>query len=228
MKRKMLILGALFLSISTAQAMAREWTWGGSIGATYWIPEWDHELQGFDAKTSGLYGPVAFLHYGGIGLGIQYYTGKFDVTFGGMTDKLKTDRTDLDLMLSYRLGQIFQVSLLYKQIQFDWNQMLEVKTTIKGLGIGGGATKMFQNGMMLYGFGFYMPDLDYTQTVESAGDFDFDSHGLWVEGGVGYLLAPVHLLAKLGYRYQDITASSDDDDWSEKTRGPRLEVSYYF
>jgi hypothetical protein len=223
-----LMMGICLIAGIPGIGLAEEWTWGGTIGGTYWMPEWDHELQGFDAETSGLFGPVAFIHYGRIGFGIQYYTGSFDVKFGGSEETFDANRNDLDLMLSYRIGSIFQLSLLYKEIQFDWKQIVKVENKIKGLGLGAGATKVFQSGILLYGFGFYMPDLDYSQTISHSGSIDFDSDGLWIEGGGGYRLAQAHLLFKLGYRYQKISAEGRTTDWSETTRGPRAELSYYF
>ena len=223
-----IVVNLLFVLTSNIYA---EWDIGGSVGATYWLPKWEHEIVNFDSDTSGIYGPVAFLHYGPVGLGIQYYTGEYDVSFHDTTDEINADRTDLDIIISYRIAKIFQVAVLYKQIDLEWIDVLTIKTDINGFGLGGGFSKIYQaNGFMLYGFGFYLPDLDNERTTSGIDEsIQFDSDGYWLEAGIGYLIPTSHLLLKAGYRYQKIDATSNGkDNWGEENKGLRAEISYYF
>ncbi|MCD4653379.1 hypothetical protein K8T06_05540 [bacterium] len=203
-------------------------SFGGSLGVTYWYPNWSNEQSDFDSSTSGLYGPVVFLYYGNIGVGIQYYTGEFDLDFPGTSSSISADRTDLDFMISYRIADIFQLSVLYKQIQFEWSQTYHVESDISGFGFGGGFNKVFPSKFLIYGFGFYMPGLDYEQDIAQSTTYNGDADGYWFEGGVGYLISDLHLLAKLGYRYQTIDIDAGSSSWKEKTDGVRVDISYYF
>ncbi len=227
MRRRTLSI-AMFLLLTISPCLAEDWHWGGSIGATYWVPDWEHDRYGFTSDTNGLLGPVAFLHYGNIGIGLQYYSGKFDLTFPDSSEDLNADRTDMDLMVSYRVAKILQISLLYKEITFDWNQLYRVETSVKGLGIGAGLNQIFPNRFMIYGFGFYMPDLDHTQSIAQGPDYEYDSNGYWMEAGLGYMIPEAHLLIKAGYRYQRIAIQVEELDYTELSRGTRAEISYFF
>lgn len=213
---------------ATVQADAT-WQWGGMAGLSCWLPAWDHDLPGFDSSSSGMYGPTAFVHYGPVGFGAQYYRGTFDITFDGLDTNIEADRTDLDLILSYRFARYFQASLLYKQIEFDWTQQFRVDTSVDGFGVGGGFTRIFRPlNILLYGYGFYLPDMDHSQSLETGETVSYDSKGYWMEAGTGYLIAPAHLIIKAGYRFQKIDACSGSRDWSEETSGFRIDLNYYF
>lgn len=215
----------IFSGVMSAQERSQ---WGGNIGITYWYPDWSNEQSDFDSETSGVYGPVGFIHYGNFGLGLQYYSGEFDLDFPGAASKISADRSDLDLTLSYRIADIFQLSVLYKQIEFDWEQTFEVKSEITGFGVGGGFNKVFPNRLLMYGFGYYLPELDYEQTIAEAKDHSGDANGFWVEAGIGYVIPDVHLLAKIGYRFQSIDVETTVSDWTEETDGFRIDICYYF
>jgi len=216
-----------FVLISSTLAADSD-SWGGSIGATYWKPDWTNEKSDLKSDTNGLFGPVAFLHYGKIGFGIQYFSGKFDLEFPGVTNDISADRTDLDLTISYRIADIFQLSLLYKKIDFDWSQTYKVNSTISGFGIGAGVNKVFPNNFLVYCFGYYMPGMNFDQDIELSSSYTGDADGYWLEGGVGYLIPAAHLLTKIAYRFQTIDIESNSQSWTEETDGIRVDLSYYF
>lgn len=202
--------------------------WGGSLGVTSWFPDWSSGQSHFNADSTGLFGPLLFLHYRNAGIGFQYFTGDFDLLFPGSISEITADRTDFDVMLSYRIARIFQVSALYKSIRYDWHQTFDVESTITGFGVGGGINKVFPNRILAYGFGFLMPSLDYHQNVTHGATYNGDADGFWIEGGIGYIVPYPQLMAKIGYRYQRIDIESGSSDWDETTDGFRFDVSYYF
>lgn len=219
----------VFTALTSITVSAADWRFGGNIGAAWWHPEWEHDLTGFDSETLGIYGPSLFLRTGPIGLGVQYYTGSFDIKFHNDTHEYRTDRTDLDLMLSYRFLSFFHVSALYKKIEFDWHQTFHVETSIDGFGLGAGASRMlFQDQLLLYGYGFYMPKLDYSQRIASSGSVASDADGYWIEAGAGWYLRVIHTMIKAGFRRQVISVEGSSMDWNETTQGPRVELSYVF
>ncbi|MBN1295962.1 hypothetical protein JXA80_04220 [bacterium] len=202
--------------------------WGGSLGVTYWYPDWSNDQADFDSSTSGLYGPSAFLHYGDFGIGIQYFTGSFDLSFPGASSDISADRTDFDLMLSYRIARHFHLSVLYKSIAFDWDQTYHVESEITGFGFGGGINTMVSTHVLLYAYGFYMPSLDYEEDIEQSGSYSGDADGFWLEAGLGYVVSDLPLLVKAGYRFQTIDVTSGSAEWSEETDGARIDISYIF
>jgi len=202
--------------------------WGGSLGFAYWYPDWTSELSDFDSTTSGLYGPALFLYYKKAGIGFQFFTGEFDLDFPGNQRSISANRTDMDIIISYRIAKIFQVSGLYKNIHYDWNQTYSVDSKLTGFGFGGGINHIFTSNYIVFGFGFYMPSLDYDQTISQGSNYSGKATGYWLEGGIGYLVPHPRILAKLGYRYQTINIESNSIDWLERTNGIRADVSYYF
>ncbi len=224
-----MLLVAVICGIRVPGAVSAEWGFGGNVGLAGWFAQWDHELTDFDATSAGLYGPSLFIRTGPIGLGLQYYTGSFDVRFASDDREYRTDRTDIDVILSWRFLSMFHVSGLYKRIDFDWHQVFHVETSIEGFGLGGGVSRMvLDDRLLLYGYAFYMPVLDYNQSISSSGSVSSDAHGYWVEGGAGWYFPAVHLILKGGYRIQRITVDGSANDWAETTQGPRIECSYLF
>ena len=224
--KKLSIIWFLF-SLLTLSSLASD-QWGGNLGFSYWHPDWTSEQTDFCSSTDGLYGPALFFHVKNWGLGIQYFTGSFDLDFQQSSQTLAANRTDMDIILSYRLAKYFQLSALYKNIEFDWKQTYKVKSTLSGFGFGGGFNNVFSKNFLCYGFGFAMPKLDYSQTIFSGSNLSGNADGCWVEGGLGYILSDLRLIVKLGYRYQRLSFEADTHDWIEKTEGLRVDLSYYF
>lgn len=216
------------LSLAAVSAGDASSPWGGSIGVAYWYPDWSNDSIHFDSKTSGLFGPAGFIHYGRLGLGVQYFTGDFDLDFPGAENTVTADRTDLDLMLSYRITRIFQFSVLYKSIEYDWTQTYSVDSKLSGFGFGGGFNNIFSNNILLYGYGFYMPDLDFEEDIGDFSSYSGDADGYWIEAGIGYLIRDLNLVAKISYRLQSIDVDIESTDWTEETDGIKVDVSYLF
>lgn len=217
----------LLLTLSTIECTADE-QWGGNLGLSYWHPDWTNEQNDFCSSTPGLFGPTLFVHVKNLGLSFQYFTGGFDLDFQNSSQTLSANRTDMDIILSYRLAKYFQLSSLYKNIQFDWKQTYKVESKLSGFGFGGGFNSVFSEKYLCYGFGFVMPKLDYSQTIFLGHDLSGDADGYWLEGGLGYILSDWRLIMKLGYRYQYLSIEADSRDWTEKTEGLRVDISYYF
>jgi len=221
------VLCLCILSVTTGGA-ADPSPWGGSLGIAYWYPEWSNDSVNFDSSTSGLYGPSAFIHYGRIGLGLQYFTGEFDLEFPGGDSDVSADRTDLDLILSYRVSRMVQLSVLYKSIGYEWSQTYSVDSEITGFGFGGGFNHVFPSGILLYGYGFYMPGLDFEEDIGDWNSYSGDADGYWIEAGLGYIIRELNLVAKASYRTQRIDIDIESTDWTEETKGFRVDISYLF
>ncbi len=219
---------AAIIFVSTGVCEETNPDWGGSIGLSSWFPEWSNEQSDFESSTSGLFGPALFLHYRNLGVGFQYFDGTFNLQFPGSSNEITADRTDFDIMLSYRFARIFQLSALYKSIDYDWKQTFGVESTITGFGFGGGINHVFPNRLLLFGFGFYLPDLEYEQSISHGSEITGDADGFWLESGIGYAIPLPRLLAKISYRYQVININSSSMDWKEQTDGIRADISYYF
>lgn len=202
--------------------------WGGSLGVAYWIPEWDR--SGATSSTSGIYGPSVSLRYRNFSTSVQYFTGKFDLEFDGVQGSYSADRTDLDLAFSYRFLDYFSVTAGYKNIEYDWNiGSYSLDASIEGFAIGLGAAYTTGNGILFYGSGSYLPSLDYQWNYGGIKD-TYDADGVTLEGGIGYLIKPAHLLVKAGYRYQNFSLSDAEPgtDLDETTDGFRFELAYLF
>jgi hypothetical protein len=217
----------ILIAIRSGDCIDRE-QWGGNLGFSYWYPEWSNGLSNFDSSTAGLYGPAFFIHVKNWGIGLQYFTGEFDLIFPGSSQAISADRTDMDIMLSCRIAKYFQLSALYKNIEFDWKQTYKVRSHLSGFGFGGGVNHVFPQKILCYGFGFYMPTLDYRQAISGGDDVSGNADGYWLEGGIGYIITHPGLILRLGYRYQRLSIEADILDWIEDTDGVRADITYYF
>ncbi|MBN1879294.1 hypothetical protein JW823_04210 [bacterium] len=229
MSRSLFCIFIMIFSLTApGKAISNEFNWGGSLGLSTWFPDWSNEDTNFESSSSGLYGPSLFIHYRNFGLGLQYFTGQFDLLFPGTSDEITADRSDFDVILSYRIARLFQASVLYKSIQYDWQQTFDVESTLNGFGFGGGINHVFPVGILLYGYGFYMPGLDYEQRITHGARYSGDASGYWFEAGSGHVFSNPGILFKLGYRYQIIDIESQSSSWQETTKGFRFDVSYCF
>jgi hypothetical protein len=203
-------------------------SWGGHLGGAYWHPDWSANHNEFDSASSGLWGPSLFLYYKNFGAGFQYYSGNFKLTFPEMDESIKAGRTDMDIILSYRVSHYLQLSALYKNVSYDWDQTFSVKSRMSGFGFGAGMNHILPRRILLYGYGFYLPGLDYSQEISWGSDLDGTASGYWLEAGFGYVASTPRIIFKVGYRHQRLSIDVSSRDWTETTSGLRADISYYF
>ncbi len=202
--------------------------WGGNFGGAFWQPGWTADHNEFDSSSTGLFGPSLFFHYNNAGIGIQYFSGDFNLNFTDSTQPITAARTDMDIFFSYRLGNFLQLSAIYKNIKYDWDQKFSVKSHITGFGLGAGFNHILPERFLLYGYGFYLPELDYSQEISWGNDLEGSARGYWLEAGVGYLPTSFPIIIRAGYRHQHLSIDVTHRSWIEKTSGLRFDISYYF
>ncbi len=220
----MIIACSVFSLIHTAYGAE---DWGGNLGVAYWKPDW--ERASTDGETSGIWGPTASIRYKNLIVSAQYFTGEFDITVDGGSTEYTADRTDLDIAVSYRFMRYFYATVGYKLIEFDWDAGYTIDAEISGVAVGLGTAYTYPSGFLIYGSGAYMPDLEYKWNFGSL-ETSFDTTGITLEAGVGYLLRSANLTGRLGYRYQDFSVDEDEGfgNLDDESKGVRAEISFFF
>jgi len=220
--KRTIVVGIITLLAALGTTASAE-NWSFRAGLQYWMPDWkyDKSVYDYDGDTDGVYGPVLFVGYKNFGLGINYYTGTFDVKVEGETQE--KDRTDYDIYMTYRFLKYFNAILGYKVLDFEKGESIEynLETKVDGfaLGIAAGYPIGTTN-IFVYGNGFYLPALtgDEEWVPQFQGGehikYDVDADGFNIEAGAGYLFnfsETVSLSVKAGYRVQRFDYEFDNE-----------------
>jgi len=246
--KKWIFLSVFFGILVSPKIMAGE-DWGASLGAAFWDASYDKK-----GDPENIWGPTVSLRYKNVTFVGQYFGGSFDNLEEDDTSRTQTskDREDIDLVVSYRFLDYYYVATGYKMIGWEdrtkisllgIKQDINVDYDYEGFVLGLGASYSFLNGFLVYGSGWYMPqmDVDFHQeeityddpdTSEDEGfvvvsDGTDDGDGLTFEAGIGYSYTPAYLTLLLGYRYQDFTFDKTKDV-EGSLKGLRAQISFNF
>jgi hypothetical protein len=220
---------AIGLLISTT-AFCQESPFQFSVGLVQWFSRWDTDF--FKGSGFGSWGPKIGVGYKNFGLGIVFLNGNFDLDIKG-GGKADADRSDLDVILQYRINQYISASLGLKYFTYNMSsktQSIEESLTGAGLGLGG-YYPFAESGFYAYGLISYLPalNIDYSAKISGFKESDSgDGSAFNAEGGVGYLFTRIPISIDVGYRHQTVDKKGLTKNTSDVFSGPAIDVSYAF
>jgi hypothetical protein len=249
-------------NLSAFPVLIHEW-WG--YGSTQGEDHWEN-ASSLDTSGAGLYGLNGMISFNNpFGIGVTFLTSTYEFSidqqfteqYGDITAvtdyklDFDVDRTDLDVALTYRLGNHFVVNVGYKSLTYSYGtQHMELvqsqhtpygelgtastpqelpayEVTYQGFGPGTSASfPIGQQGFLAFGAVSFLPYFVASESGKQERLADDSGWAVNSEVGIAFVPKTLPLFGRLSYRYQrfdGFSVADVDKDENQDFQGIQLQ-----